>query len=156
MCSFAVRNKRVQFLLALLTLVLGGAAEEMLPKFIGVGFPVLLAATQSFAVRRSLFFAVVFAIAAGAFEDGLASLPVMTSSSFFLALALITRRTDLPLAAVTLAYPFYHVWLFVWSASGGDVFSRILVSLPLGFVTAFVTGGLLVYLERKVAIDEAG
>ena len=35
-----------------MTLVLGAGAEELLPKFLGVGFPILLTATQFFATGR--------------------------------------------------------------------------------------------------------
>ena len=39
-------REAVQIVLATLVLVLGASAEEMLPKFCGVGFPVLLAANS--------------------------------------------------------------------------------------------------------------
>ena len=37
---------------SLVVLCLGGGAEELLPKMLGVGFPVLLASVQAVAVRR--------------------------------------------------------------------------------------------------------
>ena len=47
-------------------LAAGCAAEELLPKFLGAGFPVLLAATVFLSARSGIFAAVAFAIAAGA------------------------------------------------------------------------------------------
>ena len=39
-----MKNEVVQLLVALAALTFGASAEEMLPKFAGVGFPVLLMA----------------------------------------------------------------------------------------------------------------
>ena len=76
-------NSLLQFVFALGVLCLGGAAEDMLPKVAGVGFPVLLSAVLVMATRRPIVPAVLFAVAAGACEDALSSLPLMTSPSTF-------------------------------------------------------------------------
>ena len=59
----------VQFVVFLLVLVPGVAAEEMLPKVLGVGFPVLLMSVQFVSLRLPLPPSVLFAVAAGAAED---------------------------------------------------------------------------------------
>ena len=81
----------IKLVLALIVLVIGGAAEEILPKVAGVGWPVLMASSLFFAMRRGVPEMVMFAIAAGAFEDALCSLPAATSSSFFLAAAALIK-----------------------------------------------------------------
>jgi len=150
-----VTNSPVHFVFAVITLVFGAAAEELLPKPCSVGFPVLLASVQFFSVRRPVLPAAMFAIVAGAFEDALSSLPVMTSISFFLSVTLLTRWCDLPRGVSALTYPLYQVWLIIWvSGLAGNVFSRILVSVPVGLVTAFVVGGLLAWLKGGVALDD--
>lgn len=152
-----MKNSFIQFLLALLVAVFGAAAEELLPKFFGVGFPVLLTAVQIFAVRRPLAVMVVFSITAGALEDAVSSLPVMTSVSYFLAVSIMTRWVDLPRFATVLTYPAYHLWLWLWvSGLDGSVFTRVPVALALGTVTALAVWRLVEWLEEKAAIDEQG
>ena len=46
-----MKSNVVQLVLALMALVLGGAAEELLPKVAGIGFPVLLAAALFFLLQ---------------------------------------------------------------------------------------------------------
>ena len=94
-----MKSNVVQLVLALMALVLGGAAEELLPKVAGIGFPVLLAAALFFAVRRGTAEAVVFALAAGALEDALSALPPGTSPVFFLAAIALARRCGFPHSA---------------------------------------------------------
>ena len=74
---------------AVLALVLGAGCEELLPKFFGVGFPVLLMVVVFLSVRFGLLLAVMLAIAAGATEDALSALTPMTSVSFFLIVAVL-------------------------------------------------------------------
>ena len=140
-----------------MTLCLGAGAEELLPKMLGVGFPVLLVLSQIIAVRRQLVAAVLFAVAAGAVEDSLCSLPYMTSISFFLLAALLVRRAEIPLAASVFTYPAYQIWLSAWTVGlGGGVFVRILLALPVGVVTAIAAGWLLQAAERRAALGEQG
>lgn len=157
MCLSDVKNSAIQFSLVFLVAVLGAVAEELLPKFLGVGFPLLLTAVQYFAVRRPAAVMVVFAIVAGAMEDAVSSLPVMTSVSYFLAVAILARWTDLPRFATVFTYPAYHLWLWVWvSFLEGSVFIRMVLALPVGVVTALATGFVLSWLEEKAAVDEQG
>jgi len=137
--------------------MLGCAAEEMLPKPFGVGFPVLLAAVQFFASRRPLPAALIFAAAAGAVEDALSSLPAMTSVGYFSATALLVRRTGFPRLAIAMTYPAYQLWLRLWVPGiGGGVFHRTLVALPLGVATAVAVAWLLFAAQKKGAIDVQG
>ena len=142
---------------SLVVLCLGGGAEELLPKMLGVGFPVLLVSVQVMAVRGPLVAAMLFAVCAGGLEDALSSLPPMTSVSFFLLAMAFVRRVDMPCAASLLTYPAYQVWLFAWTGGlGGGVFGRILVSVPVGAATAFAVGWAICLVERRAAIDEQG
>lgn len=145
----------VQLVFALLSVVLGGAAECLLPKVCGVGFPVLLAASVAMSARRPVRSAAVFALAAGAMEDSLSGLPTATSVAYFLLVVLGSRRIGLPPAVAALAYPVYQLWLWLWSAEvNGGVFIRLLVSVPVGFATVVAVSLLVTHLERKAAIGE--
>ena len=147
----------VQIALAALVLVLGASAEEMLPKFFGVGFPVLLASVPFLAVHRGRPAALAFAAAAGAMEEALSGLPPMAGVSFFLALAVLSRGSGLSGTLATLAYPVYQVWLSVWLVGiGGGVFGRVLLAFPIGFLTMLAVGAAVNWLCRKAAVDEQG
>ena len=152
-----MRNSPLQLVFALLTLVLGAAAEELLPKPLGVGFPVLLAAVQFWAMCGFPLSMTLFALAAGAVEDSLSSLPVMTSASYFLAVAAVVRWSELPRGAIVLTYPLYQLWLWMWIPSlQGNAFHRILVALPIGLAAMFVVWAALAAVKRGGAIDEQG
>ncbi len=154
--SSAVKAEFIQITLALMVLVFGGAAEELLPKVAGVGFPVLMSATVFFAMRRSSLPMVLFAIAAGGMEDALCSLPLMTSVSFFLALAALARWSSFPHGALVMAYPLYQLWLWIWTGgANGGLYGRALVALPFGLATALATWAVLSWAERRAAVDEA-
>ena len=142
---------------SLLTLVIGGALETVFPKPLGVGIPVLLVAAQFMASRQTTMSMALFAIAAGAVEDALSSLPVMTSASYFLVVAMLTRWSGLPRGTTVLTYPLYQLWLRIWvSGLQGNIFHRILVAVPIGLATAFAVSAALTWLSGKVAIDEEG
>ena len=79
----------------------GAGAEVLLPKVLGVGFPVLMTAVQFFAVRRPAVSVAMFAIAAGAMEDALSALPPVTSVSYFLGLAALVRWSGMPRASIS-------------------------------------------------------
>ena len=150
-------NDAVRFALAALVLVFGAAAEDLLPKVLGVGFPVLLASVPFLAGRWGRLEGMAFAMAAGAMEEALSSLPPMAGVSFFLALALLVRHVDLVWTPAMLFYPVYQIWLAVWLVGiGGEVFGRILVSIPIGAVTALAVGLAVNGLCRKAAVDEQG
>lgn len=150
-------NEIAQLTLSLLVLVFGAGIEELAPKFLGVGFPVLLCAVMFFASRRPVSRAVVFAIAAGAVEDALSGLPAMTSVSFFLIVALLARWSGFPRFMAVFAFCGYQMWLWAWVGGlHGGVFARMLVSLPVGAVTAVAVGAVLVWATGKAAVDEQG
>ena len=152
-----MKSEVVQIVLAFLTLVLGCAAEELLPKFVGVGFPILMSATVFLASRHRISLSIYFAIAAGAAEDALSGLPPATSASFFLAVVALAKWSEFPNGAlVVMSYPVYQGWLRLWTgAAYGSMFYRVLVAVPLGLVTAFATWVVLAWAERRAAIDGA-
>ena len=153
-----MKNNLLQLAFGLVVLVLGGGLEEFLPKVLGVGFPVLLTATQFWALRaKSSLQAVLFALLAGAFEDALSSLPPMTSVSFFPMSALFVRQVGFPRAVTALTYSAYQLWLLIWtSVPGGEIFNRLLLSVPVGMLTAWAVGAALTWIRTEGAIDEQG
>ena len=147
----------VQIALSAIVLVLGASAEELLPKFFGVGFPVLLASVPFMALRRSKPEALAFAAAAGALEEALSGLPPLAGVSFFLSLAILARFSGLSGTLAALAFPVYQVWLSVWLVGiGGGVFGRVLLAFPVGFLTMLAVGAAVNWLCRKAAVDEQG
>jgi len=151
-----VNDNLRQFVFGLTVLILGAAAEELLPKFLGVGFPVLLTAVQALAaVGGSLPIVVLLAIVAGALEDALSCLPMLASVSYFLLVALLVRGFGLPRLSALLTYPCYQLWLALWTVgSDGSVFVRLLFSLPIGGLTALVVVAVVVWASRKGAVNE--
>jgi len=150
-----VSSKLTSFLACLAVLVLGAGAEELLPSWCGVGFPFLLGAVQSVAARKAFPFAAAFALCAGAMEDSLSGLPVMTSASYFVLVAALVRRGGLPVGLALLTFPVYQLWLSVWTtALGGEVFVRLILSLPLGLAAAFPAELVLGHLARKGVLDD--
>lgn len=140
--------------LCFFTLAIGGAVEELAPKFIGVGFPVLLSASVFHACRRSLPAMVVFVVAAGAAEDALCSLPPFTSIAFFALAAAAARWLGHAAAVAFLAYPLYQLWLWTWcSGLDGGLFGRLLVSVPVGGIAVVLLWPLLAWLERRGALN---
>ena len=118
-----------------LALVLGAGAEELLPRVWGVGAPLLLTLAVVTAPRLGLVTAGLVAVAAGAVEDAVSALAPLTSVSFFLLAAAVVRRTGVTRPVALLAYPCYQLWLSVWTP-GLNVFTRALVALPAGVLTA--------------------
>ncbi len=144
-----------QLALALIVLVFGGALEDMLPHFLGVGFPVLLMSAIYVAPRRHAASAVLFAIAAGGCEDSLSSLPFASSVCFFAFAAFVSRTPRIAFAAMAFAHPLYEAWLWLWrGAADVGVFSRMAVAAPVGLVTAPLVAAALWWLERRAAIGE--
>lgn len=150
-----MKNEAVQLAIALLALVFGGAAEELLPKFPGVGFPILLMACIYMATRRGVWQMFLFAAAAGAAEDSLSSLPWATSIAYFCMVAAFVRTTELEWSAYAFAYPLYQLWIRMWSANlAGGIFGRFLLAIPMGLAAAFCVKNILRWLDRKGAVDE--
>ena len=154
-----MKDSLVTFSFWVMVLLLAAAAEETLPHILGVGFPVLMATVlvQAKGKDRPLLSTLLFVLAAGALEDALSSLPAMTSASAFLLLALFVRCTGMPWAAAVFAYPCYELWLEVWTGGlGGGIFNRLLLALPIGFVTSFAADAVIGWAGRKAAVDEHG
>lgn len=149
-----LKNDLVHLSIALGALVAGAALEEMLPKFAHAGFPFLLMAAVFFASRRKRGEALMFAVAAGAVEDALSSLPFATSIAFFALVAAFVHTTQITRVTYIFVYPVYELWMRMWtSALEGDVFSRFLVAMPVGAVTALAAVGALAWLDGKGAVD---
>ena len=147
----------VQFVFAVLALVLGASLEELFPEVLGVGVPVLMAAAVFMALHRSEAQGLSFAVLAGAVEDTLSALPPMTSVSYFLGVALLARFFGRAGVLTAVAYPLYQIWLAVWLPGiGGGVFARVLLSCPVGFATAYAVDWALTWFSRKAAADERG
>lgn len=152
----AVRNSTVRFVLALVLLVLGAASEEFLPKFLGVGVPILLSLVALLAVHEPIILPILFALSAGFMEDALSSVPLLASPSFFLLLVLSVRTIRLPLVTAGLAFPLYQVWICLWTIDHeGSIFTRLVLSIPIGFITMMILARVVESIERKVAADEA-
>ena len=148
-------NKRIQLAIAVLVLVFAAAGEELLPPVFGVGVPLLLAGTVATARRRPVTTAVFFAVAAGAFEDAISSLPPLTSVGFFLFAALAAGSRLTPATALFAAYPLYQLWLCVWIADTGSAASvRRNTPPPVGAATFVAVGALLFLVDRKAGVDE--
>lgn len=153
--SFAVRNDLARLVFIILTLIIGAAMEELLPKYLGVGFPVLLTAVQFQATRGNALMMLLFAIAAGGVEDSISNLPTAMSVSYFLLLATMTRWAGLPKGLLLLAYPGYQIWLHTWyGVVAANVFNRIILALPIGVITFYVVGVALKYFGEEAAVDE--
>lgn len=136
-----------------MALVLGGALEEMLPRACGVGFPILLAIAETAAPRRSVFAAVSFAIAAGAFEDALSGLPALTSATYFVVAVLLVRWARYGCYMTAVTFPVCQMWTWLWVSSlGGSVFVRVLAAIPLGLVASFAVDLAVRFVERRFAL----
>ncbi len=155
MCSSAVKDSIARFALSVVVLVAGAAIEELLPKWSGAGFPVLLPLCIFASVRATLPAAIMFAAAAAGLEDSLAGLEPLTSVPFFLAAAAMARWSRLGWATALAVYPFYRVWLAILSP-GIDpaVFAQFFIAIPVGVVSAFASGLAFVTLERRAAFKE--
>lgn len=152
-----MRNSLLRFSFFAVLLVVGAAAEDMLPRIGGVGVPVLLSLSLAVAHRGTWAEVVIFAVAAGAMADALASMPPAASASCFLAFSWFVRRTGSFHAVAAFAYPAYLLWLWAWTGStGGEIFWRIAVATPLGFVATLLVGAVCEAAKRGAALDEAG
>lgn len=151
-----MKKEIVELVIALVALFVGGAAEELVPKAYGVGFPVLLSATAYMSVRRTPLSGIVFAVAAGAAEDALSGLPPMTSIAWFVAVASLMRGFKLPLPAAAFAFCGYQLWLWAWLGGElqGHLAARLLAALFAGALALAATSAVLWWLDRKGAVDE--
>lgn len=126
-----------------------------MPHVCGVGFPFLLATVAVLGCGGASVAAFGLAVFAGVLEDGLSSLPPMTSVSYFLLIVFLVRRSGMPRLVMGLGYPCYQVWLSPWVGGfGGNFFGRVALAFPIGAVTVSVAGVILFELGRRAAIDE--
>lgn len=146
----------VHLVYALTAIVACSAVEELLPQMFAVGWPVLLSAAAYCSVRRPPIEGFLFAVAAGAAEDSLSSLPVATSLSFFVGMFALLRGLKLPLVFALPAYCFYQLWLWIWlgSALDGSVMLRFMSAIPVGAVALVAVAYALEWLDGKAAMDE--
>ena len=153
----AVKSELIQLLTAALLLFVCAGLEELLPKFFGVGVPLLLASVIFVSFRREAAFSFFFAVAAGAMEDALSALLPLASVSYFLIVWVLVRRLRASWPLMAALCPGYQLWLFVWTSGiGAGVFVRLLTAIPVGLLTAWCVGGLLRWVERRAAVDEQG
>ena len=68
----------------------------------------------------------------------LLSLPVMTSASYFLAVAALIRWSGFPRAAIVLTYPAYQLWLAAWTGGLGLRLDIPMFPIRLDFAVPFV------------------
>ena len=123
-----MKDEVVQFVFILVAIVIAAAAEELLPSFFGIGFPVLLSVVMIIASRVNVLPGVMSAVAAGAFEDALSSLAV---------------------------FPAYAVWTSMCKAGPiGDALVSLMLSLPLGAVAFVIVLLVLTWAGGKAGFDE--
>ncbi len=145
-----------QFVFGFVLLVFCAGLEELLPKFLGVGFPVLLSSVHALSVGgASLPIIIILAVVAGALEEAISTLPFLAAVSYFIFTALSARALGLPRLSAVLIYPCYQLWVSLWmNGSDAGIFSRLILSLPIGCLTAFCVGTCVSSLSRKGAIYE--
>ena len=146
-----MKGSVVQFAFIVLALAVGGALEDMLPAFGSVGTPVLLGAALFFALTRTPVW-MIAAVAAGALEEAVASLPPATAIVFFAAVAAAVRFFREPLVWIVAAYPAYQAWLGL-VADGSGAISRVLLAFPVGVVSLAAVTALLSLAWRKAGAD---
>ncbi len=146
----------VHFVYALIAIVACSAIEELSPKILGVGVPALLSAAAYCSVRRPPIEGFMFAVAAGAAEDTLSSLPFATSLSFFVGMFAFMRGFKLSLAFAMPAYCLYHLWIWIWLGSSidGSIMLRFIASIPVGAIILVAISFALRWLDGKAAMDE--
>lgn len=154
-CSSVVKGEVARFVFVLFAIVTSAAAEELLPSFLGSGVPLLLALVLVLSPRLDVLSGVISAAGAGAFEDALASLPPMTSVSFFVVAALLSRVGYFPRAFLVLVFPAFGLWAWMCAVGPiGDVFVGVLASLPLGAAAVAVLHLVLAWAGGKAGLDE--
>ena len=147
-----MKNNIVQFAFIVVAIVLGGALEDMLPAIGSLGFPILLSLAVFFAVETRMPIWIMSAVAAGAFEEAICSLPPGSAMVFFAAIAVAIRFFREPVVWIAVAYPSYQVWLALVSDTAGAS-GRILLSVPVGAVCLAMAFAVLSRLWRKAGAD---
>ena len=147
-----MKSNVVQFVFIVVALVLGGALEDMLPSVGSLGLPILLSLAVFFAVETRTPIWIMTAVAAGAFEEAVCSLPPGSAMVFFAAIAVAIRFFREPVVWIAVAYPSCQVWLALVSDTAGAS-GRILLSVPVGAVCMAMAFAVLPRLWRKAGAD---
>ena len=107
------------------------------------------------ASRVNVLPGVMSAVAAGAFEDALSSLPPMSSICFFTIAALVSRKAYFPRPFLLAVFPAYAVWTSMCKAGPiGDALVSLMLSLPLGAVAFVIVLLVLTWAGGKAGFDE--
>jgi len=147
-----VKSNVVQFVFIVVALVLGGALEDMLPSVGSLGLPILLSLAVFFAVETRTPIWIMSAVAAGAFEEAVCSLPPGSAMVFFAAIAVAIRFFREPFVWIVVAYPSYQIWLALVADNAGAP-GRILLSVPVGALFLSIAFVVLPRLWRKAGAD---
>ena len=148
-----MKNNVVQFAFMSLSLVVGGALEDMLPTVGSLCAPVLLSLAVFFAAETRTPAWMLAAVAAGAFEEAIHALPPGSAIVFFSAIAVAVHVFRAPAVWIAFAYPAYQVWLALVADGAGGAAGRILLSIPVGAVCLFAAFAALPRLWRKAGAD---
>lgn len=143
------------FVFSVLFLVVCAAAEDLSPKFLGLGLPFVMASAIVFSDRRlfSWTHTMVFAAAASAIEDSLCGFPPAASASFFAAAVFVVRKFSLSALVSSLAFPLYLAWLWMWGlVSGGGNYLRFVMFAPFGLVATMIVSSLVWTSARKAGL----
>lgn len=146
----------VHLVYSLVVLVLACAVEELSCGMFGVGLPVLLSSALYCAINRKPVEGALFALAAGAAEDSLASLPLAASVSFFVIVSVLFRGFKISPLFAPAAYPAYQFWVWAWlgSAMQGNILLRMLAAFPAGAAVFALVWVFLRWFDGKAAVDE--
>lgn len=147
-----MKGSVVQFVFILLALVFGGALESVLPSVWGLSVPVLLGAAVFFATVTRAPVWIFAAVAAGALEESVASLPPATAIVFFAALAVAVRFLPERIVWIVAAYPAYQIWLGL-VAEGSGAIARAMVAVPVGALSLAAVAALMSVAWRKAGAD---
>ena len=147
-----MKGNLVQFAFIVAAIVLGGALEDMLPSVGSLGLPMLLSLAVFFAFETRTPIWIMTAVAAGAFEEAVCSLPPGSAIVFFAAIAVAIRFFREPIVWISVAYPSYQVWLAL-VADGAGALGRILLSVPVGAIFLSLAFVVLPRLWRKAGAD---
>ena len=147
-----MKSNVVQFAFIVVAIVLGGALEDMLPPIGSLRLPMLLSLAVFFAVETRTPIWIMAAVAAGAFEEAICSLPPGSAIVFFAAIAVAIRFFREPIVWIAVAYPSYQIWLAL-VAGGMGASGRMLLSVPVGAAFLAVALAVLPWLWRKAGAD---
>ena len=147
-----MKGNLVQFAFIVAAIVLGGALEDMLPSVGSLGLPMLLSLAVFFAFETRTPIWIMTAVAAGAFEEAVCSLPPGSAIVFFAAIAVAIRFLREPVVWIAVAYPSYQIWLAL-VADGMGAPGRILLSVPVGAAFLVIALAVLPLLWRKAGAD---